>query len=132
MIHWYKIYTGKGRNAFRRIRMLNILRTLSLRGRPDHWSPGDGMPWDVMDPEYYHLIQLPSRRHIPVPLLPAWIMGERIPIHSREIRNGRFFQCKDCGQRSFYKCHNHLGSASDADKLEELMWELPRNLRLVV
>lgn len=59
------------------------------------------------DEDYYDLIELPSGRHIPVPIARE-LVGDKeiskIPL-SRKIRDEEFFECPQCGEPSFFKVY---------------------------
>ncbi len=54
---------------------------------------------------YYDLIELPSGRHVPVPIAEE-IIGTKslgkIPVSRKKVRDNEFFSCPTCGAKDFY------------------------------
>lgn len=92
------------------------------------------------DRTYYDLIELPSRRHIPVPIMArhvGWKVIDEIP-QSHKVRDSKFFYCGRCHEQdlawinegykglpyrgSFFRCRDHrpVSKEEDLSKLREL------------
>ncbi|MCE5255122.1 MAG: hypothetical protein LLG45_13130 [Actinomycetia bacterium] len=90
---------------------------------------------------YYALIELPSRRHIPYPMVKEcvtnsapdgwrrWAQLRRRMTVSSRVRDERFFYCGKCteasalgGGWSYFRCREHrpMSEAEDLDKWHEL------------
>lgn len=103
------------------------------------WTP----PGERALSDYYALIELPSRRHIPYPMVKDIILA---PGHTREnihhwlcikgrmgvspyVRDGRYFYCGPCREElgsvyhgSYFRCkvHRPITVKEDRSKFEEL------------
>jgi len=72
---------------------------------------------------YYDLIELPSGRHVPVPIAEKIIGKEslgKIPV-SRKVRDNNFFSCPVCGTTDFYANIRYccVESEEEIEKSEE-------------
>ena len=71
---------------------------------------------------YFDLIELPSGRHIPVPIAEQLVGQEKlakIPV-SRKKRDENFFSCPVCGEKSFYVINDGcVEDDRDSQEIEE-------------